>query len=156
HRLYGLRYSILRFANVYGPGQSAGGEGGVVAIFVRRLLNGQSPDIYGDGEQTRDFVFVEDVAAANALALRAGHNRIINIGHGSSVSINELLKQLAAIAGTPVVPVYRAPRAGDIRHSSLNGTLAHQVLGWKQQYDLRTGLQRTLDAFRRMECEYAG
>jgi len=156
HRLYGLRFSILRFANVYGPGQSTGGEGGVVAIFVRRLLEGQTPDIYGDGEQTRDFVFVEDVAAANVLALRAGHNRTINIGHGSSVSINELLAQLAAIAGTPVVPVYRAPRAGDIRHSSLNGSLARQVLGWEQRNDLPTGLRHTVDAFRSKEREYAG
>ncbi len=143
HQLYGLPYTILRYANVYGPRQSPNGEGGVVAIFLNRLKSGLPLTIYGDGEQTRDFVHVQDVVRANIAAINRGHNEIIQVGTATRTSINHLVASLKAIHGSSVVTVHESERPGDIRHSCLDNRKALNVLGWRPQYDLDTGLIET-------------
>ena len=147
--LYGLRYTILRYANVYGIRQIPKGEGGVVAIFVDKLVKGEKPIIYGDGEQTRDFIYVEDVAAANVAALTRGDNEILNISTGRPTSVNELLYLLNELNGTEIQPIYQSERPGDIRHSYLKNDKACQVLGWSPKFLLREGLKKTLDYYRK-------
>jgi UDP-glucose 4-epimerase len=142
-RLHGLKYVILRYANVYGIGQDPKSEGGVVSVFIDRLLRGEQPVIYGDGEQTRDFVYVSDVAEANVLALRRGENTTCNISTNRAVSINELAEMLGIIAGVDIRPIYKEARPGDIRHSRLDNRLAARELGWKPRYSLMRGLKET-------------
>ena len=146
--LYGLRFTVLRYANVYGIRQDPKGEGGVVSIFVDKLLKAERPTIYGDGEQTRDFIYVEDVAAANVAALSRGDGEVLNISTGKPTSVNELLRLLNELNGTDVSPVYHPERPGDIRHSYLNNDKARQVLGWQPKFSLREGLKKTLDYYR--------
>lgn len=133
--LYGLSTCVLRYANVYGPRQVAHAEGGVVAIFSECAARGEVPVIFGDGEQTRDFVYVEDVARANAAALTAGEG-VFNIGTGRPTTINELWSLLPGNRE----PVHRPPRPGDIRDSVFNPARAGAVLGWQPRFDLQAGL----------------
>ena len=146
--LYGLRYTILRYANVYGTRQDPKGEGGVVSIFVDKLLKGEKPVIYGDGEQTRDFIYGEDVAAANVAALHRGDNEVLNISTGVPTSVNELLRVLNELNETDILPEYHPERPGDIRHSYLKNDKALQMLGWQPKVSLREGLAKTLDYYR--------
>lgn len=146
--LHQLRYTILRYANVYGIRQDPKGEGGVVSVFVDKLLKGEKPVIFGDGEQTRDFVYVEDVAKANIAALTCGDNAVINIGTGHPTSVNELLGLMNELNGTDVLPDYQPERPGDIRHSYLKNDKARSILGWEPEVTLREGLKRTLDYYR--------
>ncbi|MBE3578047.1 MAG: NAD-dependent epimerase/dehydratase family protein [Limnochordales bacterium] len=150
HSLYGLRYAVLRYANVYGPRQDSSGEGGVVAIFADRAVRGKPLVIYGDGSQTRDFVYVEDVATANLLAANPDlpGELVVNIGTGREISVNELARAVAAQAGHELPFVYEAPRAGEIRRSSLANGRAISVLGWYPATDLAEGLGKTLAWYR--------
>lgn len=150
-QLFGMEAVALRYSNVYGPRQNPHGEAGVVAIFGKRLLGGEPITIYGDGEQTRDLVYVEDVAAANLLA--AGHpmpalqsldSRAFNIGTGIETSVNRLAELIATAAGRPS-EVRRAPaRAGEIQRSALEVTKAGRELGWRPRVPLPEGLARTM------------
>lgn len=144
HHLYGLNYTILRYANVYGPRQDAAGEGGVVSIFIDKLLKGEHPIIYGDGEQTRDFVYVADVAAANVMALTRGDGGVFNVSTNTQTSVNELLALLSDLLHVRVEPRYEPPRPGDIRNSFLDNTLAVEALDWQPKYSLRAGLDETI------------
>ncbi|NPV93449.1 MAG: SDR family oxidoreductase [Firmicutes bacterium] len=146
--LYGLRYTILRYANVYGIRQDPQGEGGVVSIFTDRLLRGVPPTIYGDGEQTRDFIYVADVAEANLLAIEKGDGETLNISGHRQTTINELLALMNRLAGTNLAPVYADERPGDIRHSVLDNARAVEVLGWRPRYTLEDGLRETLAYYR--------
>jgi len=143
--LHGLSVCILRYANVYGPRQTAHAEGGVVALFAEALARGEAPVIFGDGEQTRDFVHVADVAGANLAAVGAGEG-VFNIGTGRATSVNQLWRHLGELAGVSRTPVHRPPRAGDIRDSVFNPERAREVLGWRPRYDLRSGLAAMLAA----------
>jgi UDP-glucose 4-epimerase len=141
--LYGMEYTILRYANVYGPRQGLRGEGGVVAAFCGRLGEGLSVKIYGDGEQTRDFVYVGDVARANVLALTKADGETLNIGSGEEVSINRLSRLLQErFPGSPP-PAYHPPRPGDLRRSALDPSRARRLLGWSPQVPLGEGLGET-------------
>lgn len=142
--LYGLDYTVLRYANVYGPRQDAAGEGGVAVIFCRQLLQGETPVIFGDGEQTRDFVYVCDAAAANLAAMEKGAGQIYNISTGKAISIKTLLQAVADIVGKETRPQYLPAKAGDILHSCLSSTKAAQDLGWQPTTSLREGLLMTL------------
>lgn len=142
--IYGIDYVILRYANVYGPRQSLQGEGGVIAIFIDRLLRGEKPVIYGDGEQTRDFVFVEDVARANLLALHSHGSEIVNIGTNTALTINQLLEELIRLTGIQTKPSYKPPRPGDLKHSRLANKKAQAFLGWSPQVSLPEGLAKTI------------
>ncbi|MFB9329636.1 NAD-dependent epimerase/dehydratase family protein [Paenibacillus aurantiacus] len=143
HDLYGLNYTILRYGNVYGPGQTAKGEGGVVAVFMDRIARGMPLPINGDGEQTRDFIFVDDVAEANIAAIRFGDQGTFHVSTGSSASVNRVVDVLQDIHGSQVPVLYREAKAGDIQDSCLDNSLAEAVLSWKPAISLEEGLLRT-------------
>jgi len=153
--LFGTRGISLRYANVYGPRQSPEGEAGVVAIFCHRLLTGQQPIINGDGEQTRDYVYVEDVAGANLRALeRPEVTGAVNIATGIETSVNELYRALTSGAGLDTPPAHAAPRPGEQRRSCLDPAAAGRRLDWTPSVPLREGLARTFDFFKKqMDCE---
>jgi len=147
-QLYGLGTVSLRYFNVYGPGQALDSAyAAVIPRFLTTLLKGEAPTIYGDGEQTRDFCFVEDIVSANLLAATGSLPDVIgsafNIAGGSRVSLNHLLAQLRDVTGSGLPPRYAPVRAGDIRHSGADITRAKTLLGYVPQVDLLTGLHRT-------------
>jgi UDP-glucose 4-epimerase len=143
-RTQGLRTCSLRYANVYGSRQDPHGEAGVVAIFAQALLDGQPATIFGDGEQTRDFVFVEDVVRAHLLAADLGADRALNVGTGAGTSVNTIYRLLADLIGSRVDPVYAPPRPGDVMHIALDAGAAGQRLGWTPSTTLETGLAATV------------
>ncbi|MHB1630299.1 MAG: NAD-dependent epimerase/dehydratase family protein [Bacilli bacterium] len=149
HELYGMQYTVLRYANVYGPRQRSGGEGAVVPAFINRLLTNRPPIVHGDGLQRRDFVFVKDVAEANVAALSVTGSNVMNIGSNASVSILELLRLLQSEIGRDVLPVRGPSRPGDIRQSRLDGARAMEILKWKPLYDLEEGLRETVAFYRK-------
>lgn len=146
--IYGMDYTILRYANVYGPRQDPQGEAGVVAIFTGRMLKGQPVAIFGSGEQLRDFVFVGDCARANVLALTKGSERIYNLGCGRATSINEIFSELKNITAYPEDARYEAAKAGETFRIYLNNQRAGRELGWQPAYKLEDGLRLTVDYFR--------
>jgi len=149
---YGLQYTALRYANVYGPRQDPHGEAGVVAIFSELLLRGKECTLFGDGGQTRDFVFVGDVARANALAIQLGGARAagaFNIGTGRETSVLELQAKMAALAGSAAPPKLAPAKPGEQRRSVIDPAKAGKVLGWRPEVTLEQGLAQTLDYFRK-------
>lgn len=146
--LYGLNYTILRYANVYGIRQDPKGEGGVISIFVDKLLNNEAPIIFGDGEQTRDFIYVSDIADANIAALSNGNNTIFNISCNKQTSINKLVEVMNKIANTNLEPIYKEVRSGDIVHSYLDNDKAIESLDWRPKFTLNEGLDRTIKYYR--------
>lgn len=142
--IYGIKTTILRYSNVCGPRQDASGEGGVVAIFADRFLSGKRPKIFGDGEQTRDFIYVGDVARANLAALYRGHGQILNVSTGTRISVNSLFKIMKDLTNSPLEPEYCPARPGDITHSYLANDRAKKALDWAPRVSLEDGLQRTL------------
>ncbi|QHT59920.1 NAD-dependent epimerase/dehydratase family protein [Paenibacillus lycopersici] len=152
-KLYNIRYVILRYANVYGIGQEVKGEGGVVAVFINRFINGETPVIYGDGEQTRDFVYVKDIAEANINALHFGNDVICNISRNEQTSINELINVLGDISGNGLIPRYAKERLGDIKHSRLDNSAALKELNWKPRYNLYNGLEETFTFYNQYKNE---
>lgn len=148
--IHGISAVSLRYANIYGPRQNPQGEAGVMAIFCHRLLTGQTPVINGDGEQTRDYVYVEDVAAANLLALeRPDVTGGVNIGTAVETSVNDLYARLRQAAGVAVQAVHGPPRPGEQRRSCLAAARAARLLGWRPTVSLDEGLKRTVDFFRK-------
>jgi UDP-glucose 4-epimerase len=145
---YGIDYMALRYSNVYGPRQDPHGEAGVVAIFCGRLLAGRPCTIYGDGEQTRDYVYVGDVARANLAALNAPASGLFNISTGLETSVNQLFSSLARIAGTNQPPIYAAMRPGEQRRSVISPERAGEELGWQSEVTLEEGLRRTFESFK--------
>lgn len=148
HTLTGLSYVALRYANVYGPRQDPHGEAGVVAIFAEKLLAGDQPVINGDGGQTRDYVFVEDVAAANVRALQSVPSGAYNIGTGIETDVNDLFRVLRELTGSKADEVHAPAKPGEQRRSSLSAAKAAKLLGWEPKTSLREGLARTVDFFR--------
>jgi len=143
--LFGLATLGLCYANVYGPRQSAAGEGGVVAVFADHLARGAAPVIHGDGEQTRDFIYVGDVARANLLALRSDLVGFLNVSTGRATSVRELWRVMSSIANSDIIPRTAPPRPGDIRHSVLSHARAARELGWEPTVGLEEGLRRTVE-----------
>jgi UDP-glucose 4-epimerase len=145
-RLYGLSTIALRYANVYGPRQDPLGEGGVIAIFCGALTNGTTPTIFGDGRQTRDFVYVGDVVRANLLAAGSDHVGAVNVGSGVETSVLELVDALRALGGegAAFAPVHADARAGEVQRSCLDAAFAREAIGWAPEVDLADGLHRTL------------
>jgi UDP-glucose 4-epimerase len=142
-RMYGIERVILRYANVYGPRQDPLGEAGVIAIFTGRILNGENPIIYGDGNQTRDYIYVEDVVKANLLSMD-GKQGIYNIGTGIETSVNKLVKMFSTVLNKEIKPVYEPPRKGEVQRISLDGTKAKEELGFIPQFSLEEGLRKTI------------
>lgn len=143
HELYGLAYTILRYGNVYGPVFSGKDEGGVVAKYMGCLAAGMPLTIYGDGEQSRDFVYVKDVVSANLAAVHKGGQQTIQIGTGISTTIHELIDLLKEFHDKIIHTKYEPSRRGEIRFSRLSTRKAGAVLHWKPQYTLRQGLSET-------------
>jgi len=147
-RIHGLDYTLFRYGNVYGPRQDTEGEAGVIALFARAMVDGAPTTIDGDGAQTRDFVYVGDVARASVLALEVGSAETLNLGTGRAVSINALWRTLRDLTGYQGRERHGPPRAGDIRHMVLDVSHAAETLGWRAQVRLDEGLARTVRSMR--------
>jgi UDP-glucose 4-epimerase len=146
---YGIDYLALRYANVYGPRQDPHGEAGVVAIFCGRILDAEPVTIFGDGKQTRDYVYVGDVVRANVAAIDAKATGLaINIGTGVETDVNTLYRELAEVAGEARPPHYEAARPGEQSRSVISPARAHEALGWRPQVALADGLAETFRYFR--------
>jgi len=148
HQTFGLPYLALRYANVYGPRQSSKGEAGVVAIFLSLLLTGKSPIINGDGMQTRDYVYVGDVVAANVAALESDFVGPINIGTGIETDVVTIYNHLRDAVGSGLQAQHGPAKAGEQRRSCIDNRRAGEVLGWRPQVALQDGLQRTTAYYR--------
>ncbi len=151
HRQYGIIPICLRYANVYGPRQNGRGEAGVVAIFIEKLLAAEQPIINGDGLQTRDFVFVGDVVAANLLALDYPRPGVFNIGTGQETDIRRIYLEIQKLTGSALDPVHGPAKPGEQRRSLLDSSRARQELGWRPQVTLTDGLAQTVASFRRAQ-----
>ena len=145
---YGLDYVALRYANVYGPRQDPHGEAGVVAIFTEQMLSNRQAVINGDGEQTRDFVFVEDVARANLKAIDDSVSGFFNIGTGEETSVNRLFALLKEYTGANIDKRHGPPKKGEQLRSVLSFDKAADVMGWRPRVSLKTGLKKTVEYFR--------
>jgi UDP-glucose 4-epimerase len=146
--LYGLRWTCLALSNVYGRRQDPGGEAGVVSVFGGRMVADEPVTIFGDGEQTRDFVYVDDVVHGFMLAMDRGDGLRFNIGTGEQTSVNELFSEMAAVTGYTRKPEYAEGRPGELRHMVMDTRLAASELGWKPWTTLREGLSETVDWLR--------
>ncbi|MGI5864220.1 MAG: NAD-dependent epimerase/dehydratase family protein [Myxococcales bacterium] len=144
---YGLSYTALRYANVYGPRQNPHGEAGVVAIFCSRLLEGKDCQIFGEGKQTRDFVYVDDVARANLLAMQSDFVGAVNIGTGIETDVNTLYDMLVAVPGLDKPAVHAPAKPGEQMRSCIDPSLAGKLFGWKPEVELARGLEMTYRFF---------
>jgi UDP-glucose 4-epimerase len=142
NRLYGTSHVSMRYGNVYGPRQDAHGEAGVVAIFMSRLRDGETPRIFGDGRQTRDYAYVADVAAAT-LAGFEHDGSVFNVGTGTETSVLELYESIQRVAGIEREAEFAPPRAGELQRSVLDVSRAHRELGWQPSHKLDEGLAET-------------
>ena len=152
-RVYGLETVVLRYFNVFGPFQDPTSHySGVLAIFCRRMLAGEQPTIYGDGEQSRDFTYIENVVLANLMAADAAAEKVsgqmMNVATGSRCTLNETFCILREITGYKGEPAYEAPRSGDIRDSLADIRRAGELLGYSPIVDFREGLRRTVEWYR--------
>ncbi|MEP6819437.1 MAG: SDR family oxidoreductase [bacterium] len=148
-RVYGLETVSLRYFNVFGPRQDPSSQySGVVSRFISDLLGGARPVIYGDGEQSRDFTYIQNVVDANLKAAQStkGIGQVINVANGERISLNQLLEELKSLTGKPeVVADFQEPRAGDVKHSLADITRARELLGFEPRVGLRPGLELTID-----------
>jgi len=147
-RQFGLAFTSLALANVYGPRQDPHGESGVISIFIEQMLANATPTIYGDGNQTRDFVYVDDVVHAFVLALEGGSGKLINVGTGLESTVNGLYQQLARLTDFDRDPASAPKREGELRRSALDNSLAAEALGWKPWTHLEDGLAETVAFFK--------
>jgi len=149
HRIHGLKFVSLRYANVYGPRQNPHGEAGVVAIFLKKMLKNQTPTINGDGKQTRDYVFVEDVVKANRLALENFEKSgIYNVGTGKETSVNKLFREINKYFQGKFRKSHGPAKIGEQKTSCLSFTKIKRDFGWTPQTDFQTGIRKTFEWFR--------
>jgi len=149
--LYGVKFVSLRYSNVYGPRQDPMGEAGVISIFIDRLLKGKRPIINGDGKQTRDFVFIEDVVNANLLALEKDIETnfpVFNISCNRELSINRLYQILRKLLNSDIDVVHGPEIKGEVKRIYLDNSLAKKILGWRPKYDIEKGLKKTIGFFK--------
>ena len=148
-RVYGLETVSLRYFNVFGPRQDPGSQySGVVSRFISALLTGERPVIFGDGDQSRDFTYIDNVVSANLNAATAkdASGKVINVANGERITLNQLLDELKDLTGRQdVTAEYREPRVGDVKHSLADISMAREFLGYESKVGLREGLQRTID-----------
>jgi UDP-glucose 4-epimerase len=143
--IHGLDYTVLRYANAYGPRQNPHHEGGVVAIFTYKILRGEQPVIYGDGGQTRDFVHVADLVRANIIGLALGGGQCYNLGTGQEVDVNELFARLRRLCAAEIEPRYEDERKGEMRRLSLESAKAQDALDWVPNITLERGLETVVE-----------
>ena len=142
--LYGLKYSVMRYPNVYGPRQNPHGEAGVVAIFALQMLRGERPTIFGDGSKTRDYVFVDDVVEANVVLLDKADGEVLNLGRGEPVSDYRIFELVSKATGYGNDPQYAAVRRGEVQHIALSAARARSLIGWTPKISLDQGIERTV------------
>lgn len=147
-RVSGLQVVSLRYASVYGPRQDPEGEAGVVAIFIRKMLNNEQPIINGNGRQTRDFVFVDDVVQANLAVMAQEAQGVYNVGTGVETSVNELFRMLAGLTGSPCKEVHGPAKVGEQIRSVIDSSRLKQEVGWEPETSLAEGLEKTVAYFR--------
>ena len=149
HQIYNLSTLALRYFNVFGPYQDPQAEyAAVIPRFICKMLAGKRPIIYGDGMQSRDFTFVDNVVSANLLSARSSASgEALNVACGSCFSLNQLVKELNSILGTHLEPIYEAPRPGDVRHSQADIALAKQTIGFEPEVSFQEGLRQTVKWF---------
>jgi len=140
----GLDYAVLRFSNVYGPRQNPLGEAGVVAIFAKKLLSAEQPLINGNGMQTRDYIFVDDIVDANMAVINSNINDTFNVGTGRETSVNELFSSLLEQTGSKAKPVHGMEKKGEQRRSCISSGKLNRLLGWEPRVSLKEGLLRTV------------
>ena len=151
HEAFGLPYICYRYSNVFGPRQGNGGEGGVISIFAKAIVQGSPIIIYGDGKQTRDFIYVDDVVEANILGMQHQVIGIYNVSTGISSSVNLLVDEFRNISGKDIEVVYDKPRLGDIRDSVLATDKSEKELFFTVKYNLHDGLIKTYEYFKTVE-----
>ncbi len=144
YKLYDINYAILRYSNVYGPRQTYQGEGGVISIFSNQIINNDVSKIFGDGNQTRDFIYVKDVALANIKAIETNGNIKVNISTNVPITVNDLYKNMRISMNSHKGVEYIEERQGDIKQSVLDNSLAYKKLMWRPQTSLLEGLEKTL------------
>ena len=140
-----LKYSILNLSNVYGPRQDPHGEAGVVSIFANKYLNDEEPIIFGDGEQTRDYIYVKDVVSALIKASTIDKNHFLNIGTGVETSVNNLANSMKSQFNSKINPIYKSAREGELNRSVLNNSKAKKELDWKPEYNLDEGMKQVFN-----------
>jgi nucleoside-diphosphate-sugar epimerase len=150
--IYSLPTVSLRYFNIFGPSQDPASDyAAVIPKFITRMLNGEAPVIYGDGEQSRDFTYIDNAVEANLLACQSekvGRGEVINIACGQRYTLNELVRELNAILGTNIDPVYTDPQPGDVKHSLADISKAKELLGYEVKVDFKEGLKRTVEWFK--------
>jgi UDP-glucose 4-epimerase len=160
YRAYGLQTLSLRYFNVFGPRQDPTNQySGVIAAFASRMIRGQAPIIYGDGTQSRDFTFIENVVHANLLGAEAPevHGEVVNVGCGESIDLNRMVAVFNTVLGTHLKAVYEPPRAGDVKASLADISAAGRLLGYKPPVGFDEGLRRTIAWYREaIETGYGG
>jgi len=144
----GLPFVALRYSNIYGPRQSGSGEGGAVAVFIDKILKGAKPVVFGNGNQTRDFLYIEDAIEAAILAPKAKSGSVYNVGINKVITINDLLKLISRILNKKVKPVFKPLRQGEIIHSRIDYSKIKRELKWSPRYGLEKGLKKTIDWFK--------
>ncbi len=147
-KVSGLEYSVLRFANVYGPRQNPSGEAGVVAIFTKKLLNQEQPIINGNGMQTRDYIFVEDIVDANMAVINGNVSDTFNVGTGRETTVNELFSDLLEHTGSSAKPFHGMEKKGEQRRSCISSGKLNRLLGWEPRVSLKEGLLKTVEAMK--------
>lgn len=145
----GLDCVTVRYSNIYGPRQSGSGEGGVVAIFTNKLLKKEKPVIFGSGEQTRDFLYIDDAVEAAVLALKAKTGSIYNVGTNKKITVNNLFKLISRILNKKIKPIYQSSHRGEIFHSRIDFSKIKRHLGWQPKNNLEKGLEKTIDWFKK-------
>ena len=159
HRLYGLETVALRYFNVFGPRQDpSSAYSGVISRFIDSIVSGKPPTIYGDGEQTRDFTYVDNVADVNLAACHSPHarGRVYNVGYGDRICLNDLWTTMASLVGSEAKPVYEPVRAGDVRHSQADISRLADELDYKPRFSLSEGLERSLAFYGALRSSPAG
>lgn len=149
-RNFDMNYTVLRYPNVYGPRQNPHGEAGVIAIFLGLMLDGERPTIFGDGTQTRDYTFIEDIVDANLIAMTKEDGEIYNIGTGVETSVRQIFDSIEAILQTGLEPIYADERVGEIQSISLDATKAKEEIGWFPKHDFLSGLKKTIKYYQKV------
>lgn len=149
---YGLDYTSLRYANIYGDRQDPKGEAGVVAIFTEKMMKNENPIIFGDGEQTRDYIYVKDVVNANLLALKTGNNKSFNIGSGIQTSVLDIFSILKNELKFNGDPIFELERPGEVKYIALNSDKALKEMGWKIENNFEEGIKKTVNYYKHLEA----
>ena len=152
-KTFGIKYTAFRYANVYGPRQNPHGEAGVIAIFLEKLFHGERAIINGDGRQTRDYVYIDDVVNANIAALENGDNDVFNIGTGVETDVNEIYHMLNKYTGANIPEQHGPAKPGEQQRSVLHVGKAESILGWKPETNFESGIAKTVEYFKQYELK---